>query len=143
MGSVRYLTTRYSLSLKWGCSSAGRAPALQAGGQRFDPAQLHHLVLVNIGVFELSAADSYSIRSLTTRYSPSKSFDKKNKFASFLMEALPVLNHIVKRRHAGTARQELCLSWIVLAVQVFGFVWRMVWLMLLTAHQSACLEKLV
>ena len=26
---------------EWGCSSAGRAPALQAGGQRFDPAQLH------------------------------------------------------------------------------------------------------
>ena len=25
----------------WGCSSVGRAPALQAGGQRFDPAQLH------------------------------------------------------------------------------------------------------
>src|SRR3989442_13302117 len=25
----------------WGCSSAGRAPALQAGGRRFDPAQLH------------------------------------------------------------------------------------------------------
>ena len=26
----------------WGFSSAGRAPALQAGGQRFDPAYLHH-----------------------------------------------------------------------------------------------------
>ena len=26
----------------WGCSSAGRAPALQAGGHRFDPGQLHH-----------------------------------------------------------------------------------------------------
>ena len=26
-----------------GCSSVGRAPALQAGGQRFDPVQLHHL----------------------------------------------------------------------------------------------------
>ena len=26
----------------WGYSSAGRAPALHAGGQRFDPAQLHH-----------------------------------------------------------------------------------------------------
>ena len=26
----------------WGCSSAGRAPALQAGGHRFDPAYLHH-----------------------------------------------------------------------------------------------------
>jgi hypothetical protein len=25
-----------------GCSSAGRAPALQAGGRRFDPDQLHH-----------------------------------------------------------------------------------------------------
>ena len=25
----------------WGCSSAGRAPALQAGGHRFDPGQLH------------------------------------------------------------------------------------------------------
>ena len=28
----------------WGYSSAGRAPALQAGGQRFDPAYLHHMV---------------------------------------------------------------------------------------------------
>ena len=26
----------------WGCSSVGRAPALQAGGRRFDPGQLHH-----------------------------------------------------------------------------------------------------
>ena len=30
------------LSTIWGFSSAGRAPALQAGGQRFDPANLHH-----------------------------------------------------------------------------------------------------
>ena len=28
-------------SLKWGVSSAGRAPALQAGGHRFDPGTLH------------------------------------------------------------------------------------------------------
>ena len=27
----------------WGFSSAGRAPALQAGGQRFDPVKLHHI----------------------------------------------------------------------------------------------------
>jgi hypothetical protein len=26
----------------WGRSSAGRAPALQAGGHRFDPGRLHH-----------------------------------------------------------------------------------------------------
>ena len=30
-----FITTR-------GCSSAGRAPALQAGGQEFDSPQLHH-----------------------------------------------------------------------------------------------------
>ena len=29
-------------TLMWGFSSAGRAPALHAGGQRFDPANLHH-----------------------------------------------------------------------------------------------------
>ena len=29
--------------LKWGRSSAGRAPALQAGGQEFDSPRLHHL----------------------------------------------------------------------------------------------------
>ena len=29
------------ISTIWGFSSAGRAPALQAGGQRFDPANLH------------------------------------------------------------------------------------------------------
>jgi hypothetical protein len=27
-----------------GFSSAGRAPALQAGGQRFEPAKLHHFI---------------------------------------------------------------------------------------------------
>ncbi len=29
----------------WGLSSAGRAPALHAGGQRFDPARLHQLII--------------------------------------------------------------------------------------------------
>ena len=27
-----------------GCSSVGRAPALQAGGHRFDPVHLHHFL---------------------------------------------------------------------------------------------------
>ena len=31
--------------VSWGISSAGRAPALHAGGQRFDPAILHHFWL--------------------------------------------------------------------------------------------------
>ena len=30
-----------SETLIWGCSSAGRAPALHAGGQEFDPPHLH------------------------------------------------------------------------------------------------------
>ena len=30
---------------EWGVSSAGRAPALQAGGHRFDPDTLHHQLL--------------------------------------------------------------------------------------------------
>ena len=32
-----------SMIPKWGCSSAGRAPALQAGGQEFDPPHLHQV----------------------------------------------------------------------------------------------------
>ena len=34
---------RVDLLDKWGISSAGRAPALQAGGRRFDPDILHHI----------------------------------------------------------------------------------------------------
>ena len=30
-----------TLKMVWGYSSAGRAPALQAGGRRFDPDYLH------------------------------------------------------------------------------------------------------
>ena len=30
---------------RWGCSSAGRAPALQAGGQEFDSPHLHQITL--------------------------------------------------------------------------------------------------
>ena len=34
--------TQISYQENWGISSAGRAPALQAGGRRFDPVILHH-----------------------------------------------------------------------------------------------------
>ena len=34
----------HRLRCLWGYSSAGRAPALHAGGLRFDPAQLHHFL---------------------------------------------------------------------------------------------------
>src|SRR6202011_5950350 len=32
--------------LLWACSSAGRAPALQAGGRRFEPCHVHQLFLI-------------------------------------------------------------------------------------------------
>ena len=38
---VRRAETDEVLAKIWGCSSAGRAPALQAGGQEFDPPHLH------------------------------------------------------------------------------------------------------
>jgi hypothetical protein len=41
----------------WGCSSAGRAPALQAGGQRFDPAQLHQIFVLTLSQQSCFAAD--------------------------------------------------------------------------------------
>ena len=34
---------RQALCETWGCSSAGRAPALQAGGRQFDSVHLHQL----------------------------------------------------------------------------------------------------
>ena len=36
------------ISTIWGVSSAGRAPALQAGGHRFDPGTLHHKKLTEV-----------------------------------------------------------------------------------------------
>ena len=38
-------TVGKKLHFMWGCSSAGRALALHARGQEFDPPHLHHLVL--------------------------------------------------------------------------------------------------
>ena len=51
----------------WGCSSAGRAPALQAGGQRFDPAQLHQLARRASGV-ERARYPSEEIKVCTDQF---------------------------------------------------------------------------
>ena len=34
----------------WGCSSVGRAPALQAGGRQFESDQLHHKFIACVHV---------------------------------------------------------------------------------------------
>ena len=39
---MKFLVNNEVSTKIWGCSSAGRAPALQAGGQEFDPPHLHH-----------------------------------------------------------------------------------------------------
>ena len=41
--------TEPDMFVTWGFSSAGRAPALQAGGQRFDPANLHQRSEADMG----------------------------------------------------------------------------------------------
>ena len=73
MNQRRFLLKRRDTRSKRGCSSAGRAPALQAGGQRFDPAQLHH------------GSDC--------------EMSWKNKVCTALDECVPVLSKIVKRRY--------------------------------------------
>jgi hypothetical protein len=42
--SYRQGTMNDVITLKRGISSVGRAPALQAGGRRFDPVILHHRI---------------------------------------------------------------------------------------------------
>ena len=49
-GSSPPRPTRHAREFFWGCSSAGRAPALHAGGHRFDPVHLHHIERVRLGV---------------------------------------------------------------------------------------------
>ena len=48
LGYVRrwWCAVRRFVAEQRGISSAGRAPALQAGGRRFDPVILHHLELI-------------------------------------------------------------------------------------------------
>jgi hypothetical protein len=47
-----------------GCSSVGRAPALQAGGHRFDPVHLHH------NAIEKSKISAMYFVSLISGFSP-------------------------------------------------------------------------
>ena len=46
MWGVGGVAVRRFVAEQRGISSAGRAPALQAGGRRFDPVILHHLELI-------------------------------------------------------------------------------------------------
>jgi hypothetical protein len=52
---------------KWGRSSAGRAPALHAGGQEFDPPRLHQIALffriVQIKVFSIESVLIWDIQT--------------------------------------------------------------------------------
>ena len=46
-----------------GYSSAGRAPALQAGGQRFDPAYLHQKEEPTLGALKSRPTTTNSVKS--------------------------------------------------------------------------------
>jgi hypothetical protein len=63
------LAFQYLYIQKWGLSSAGRAPALHAGGQRFDPASLHHTIYLlfrSSSVVEQSAVNRSVVGSNPT-----------------------------------------------------------------------------
>ena len=49
----------------WGYSSAGRAPALQAGGRRFDPDYLHQ----DVTLVQTQIANQRSVCDLKRRHS--------------------------------------------------------------------------
>ena len=69
---------------------------------------------------------------------------ERNQFALYTIGYEgPVLNQIVKRRHAGTVRFKRTLPVKCRLLVDLRIRWPMAWLMLLTAHHSACLEKLV
>ena len=57
----------YSEKWIWGFSSAGRAPALQAGGQRFDPANLHHVPKEEVKLIWANSSDGLSTRLIIVR----------------------------------------------------------------------------
>jgi hypothetical protein len=67
-------------TLTWGCSSAGRAAALQAVGRRFDSGQLHQLLVnrpVEWGVIDSWSFDDSSaarMRKLLPGHIPSRGF---------------------------------------------------------------------
>ena len=64
----------------WGLSSAGRAPALHAGGQRFDPASLHFNFYNDGGVAQLARASG--------SYPGGRGFDPLRRY--FLLELGPL-----------------------------------------------------
>ena len=52
----------------WGLSSAGRAPALHAGGQRFDPARLHHKIKKHVDMKNSAWYDDLvAVKTTTTQ----------------------------------------------------------------------------
>jgi hypothetical protein len=59
------------IEVEWGFSSAGRAPALQAGGRRFDPVNLHQYL-------EASSEIRYSsLEALVSAFADRKSSSLK------------------------------------------------------------------
>ena len=51
-----------NIHIIWGRSSAGRAPALQAGGQEFDSPRLHHLFLSGVNPIQVVLSKSRVLR---------------------------------------------------------------------------------
>ena len=64
----------YNIACPWDFSSAGRAPALQAGGRRFDPDKFHQLDWLAVGChgFILQLAGSFMFGKMASDTPKSK-----------------------------------------------------------------------
>jgi hypothetical protein len=88
-------------SKNWGCSSVGRAPALQAGGHRFDSVHLHHRPTRS--VVSRAAAALLSLSKGAPRERGAGKADRRKKcFAGSLRAAGVVIFDRVKREYLSS-----------------------------------------
>ena len=92
MDLTTYFPLCYFKSL-WGCSSAGRALEWHSRGRRFDPVQLHHLILL-FGAYPVYNPKRRAVASTGRRFDPVQLHH-----LIFLFGAYPVHNQKGERSH--------------------------------------------
>ena len=74
--------------IKWGCSSAGRAPALQAGGHGFESHHLHQVIDIGEVCYPLRGFEGEAVQSEL----PVDVRDRGRPSAQFARESNPIIS---------------------------------------------------